>query len=163
METKFTPWRKAYITRGHELKGDGCVLCDLGRQQPNAAHLVLFRGEYCYVVMNLFPYNTGHLMVVPYNHTADLPGLAAVTAVELFELTRRCVAILGAELRPQGANLGMNLGEVAGAGIAEHLHMHIVPRWSGDTNFMPLIGGTKLIPETLEETYQRLLPHFQAA
>jgi ATP adenylyltransferase len=97
---------------------------------------------------------------VPYAHSADLPGLAVATATELFAITRSCVSILGAAYQPHGFNLGMNLGGVAGAGIAEHLHMHIVPRWSGDTNFMPIIGGTKLIPEDLDATYSRLLPSF---
>jgi ATP adenylyltransferase len=100
------------------------------------------------------------MMVVPYHHTADLPGLEEQCASELFALTRRCVAILASEYAPHGHNLGMNLGQTAGAGIAEHLHMHILPRWGGDTNFMPLIGGTKLIPEDLNKTYTRLCSHF---
>jgi ATP adenylyltransferase len=165
METKFTPWRMQYIKRepvGTE--PDGCVFCAIGNADPthDAVNLVLYRGERCYVVMNLFPYNTAHLMVLPYAHTAELPALDAATAAELFALTQRCVAVLNAEYTPHGHNLGMNLGHTAGAGIAEHLHMHIVPRWSGDTNFMPIVGGTKLIPEELEVTYARLRPHFTA-
>jgi ATP adenylyltransferase len=138
------------------------VLCALHQAAPgeDAANLVLHRGASCYVVMNLYPYNTAHLMVVPYQHTADLPELAAATADELFALSRRCVGVVGEEYQPHGCNLGMNLGQTAGAGIAEHLHMHIVPRWGGDANFMPIIGGTKLIPEDLGATYQRLRPYF---
>jgi ATP adenylyltransferase len=126
----------------------------------DAENLVLYRGEDCLVVINLYPYNTAHLMVVPYAHTADLPGLDKATADELFVLTQRCVRILGDVYQPHGFNLGMNLGSIAGAGIAEHLHMHIVPRWSGDTNFMPIVGGTKLIPEDLDTTFARLRPSF---
>ncbi|NNJ10265.1 HIT domain-containing protein [Chloroflexales bacterium ZM16-3] len=162
METKFTPWRMTYIKRGDSPGQGGCVFCAMtgAPREHDTENLVLYRGERCLVVMNLYPYNTAHLMVVPYAHTADLPGLDDATADELFALTRRCVRILGDVYQPHGFNLGMNLGSIAGAGIAEHLHMHIVPRWSGDTNFMPIVGGTKLIPEDLEATYERLSPTF---
>jgi len=161
METKFTPWRMHYIKRE---EGGGCVFCGMVAAPPadDATNLVLHRGERCFVVMNLFPYNTAHLMVVPNAHTADLPGLDAATAGELFGLTRRCVTLLTDEYAPHGFNIGMNLGRTAGAGIAEHLHMHVVPRWGGDTNFMPIVGGTKLIPEELPATYARLRPRFAA-
>jgi ATP adenylyltransferase len=164
VETKFTPWRMQYIKRGDAPADGECVFCALvaAPSERDADNLVLFRGERCFVVMNLYPYNTGHLMVLPFDHTADLVGLDAVTADELFELTRRTVALLGAEYQPHGFNLGMNLGRTAGAGIAEHLHMHVVPRWNGDTNFMPVVGGTKLIPEDLDATYQRLAPAFRS-
>ncbi len=160
METKFTPWRMTYIKR--EGGGDGCVFCAMAAapRQQDAESLVLYRGESCLVVLNIYPYNTAHLMVVPFAHTADLPGLADEVAGELFALTRRCTRLLGEVYAPHGFNLGMNLGAIAGAGIAEHLHMHIVPRWSGDTNFMPIVGGTKLIPEDLATTYGRLRPAF---
>jgi ATP adenylyltransferase len=165
METKFTPWRMQYIKRepeGATGEGSACVFCAISgaAAEHDAANLLLYRGERCFVVLNLFPYNTAHLMVLPYAHTADLPGLDAATASELFALTQRCVDVLNTEYKPHGHNLGMNLGHIAGAGIAEHLHMHIVPRWSGDTNFMPIIGGTKLIPEELDVTYQRLVSYF---
>lgn len=163
MEVKFTPWRMAYIKSGDTPDSEGCVLCALHQADPatDMERLVLYRGKQCYVVMNLYPYNTAHLMVVPYTHTSDLPGLDPAIARELFALTQRCVAILNEEYKPHGCNLGMNLGRTAGAGIDEHIHMHIVPRWNGDTNFMPIIGGTKLIPEALEQTYARLRPLFQ--
>lgn len=162
MEIKFTPWRMHYI-QGTDKQHETCVLCDLHESQPSEdrKNLVLFRGETCYVVLNLFPYNTGHLMVVPYTHTADIVGLEEVIAQELFALTRACVANLRTAYNPHGFNTGMNLGRIAGAGIDEHLHMHILPRWSGDSNFMPLIGGTKLVPESLEDTYDKLYPLFQ--
>lgn len=162
MEIKFTPWRMAYISNADAPHSDECVLCLRGREQPAATNLVLLRGASCYALMNLYPYNTGHLMIVPYRHTADLAGLDAVVADELFELTRRSVAALTTALAPHGFNIGMNLGRTAGAGIDEHLHMHIVPRWNGDANFLPIVGGTKLIPEALEQTYAKLQPLFKA-
>jgi ATP adenylyltransferase len=160
MEIKFTPWRMAYIKNSDTPADTECVLCATGREAPTPENLVLYHGTLCYALMNLYPYNTGHLMIVPYGHTADLPNLAAAAAAELFDLTRRSVAILEQEMRPHGFNIGMNLGRTAGAGIDEHLHMHIVPRWEGDANFMPIVGGTKLIPEALDQTYQKLRPLF---
>ena len=162
MEIKFTPWRMAYIQSGDAPKNDECILCVRGRDTPDVSNLVLHRGANCYVIMNLYPYNTGHLMVVPYLHTADLVGLAPATAEELFSLTRQSVALLTQAMAPHGFNIGMNLGRTAGAGIDEHLHMHIVPRWTGDANFMPIVGGTKLIPEALDQTYAKLRPLFDA-
>lgn len=163
METKFTPWRMRYIKRSHVPVEAGCVFCGMAEDPPDhdPENLVLLRGERCFVVLNLFPYNPAHSMVVPYEHTADLVALDAATAAELFALTQRCVAVIGAEYQPHGFNLGMNLGSMAGAGIAEHLHMHIVPRWNGDTNFMPIIGQTRLIPEELEDTYGRMRARFK--
>jgi ATP adenylyltransferase len=160
MEIKFTPWRMAYINSSDAPADDECVLCARGREAPDVSNLVLYRGTTCYVLMNLYPYNTGHLMVAPYAHTADLPGLDAAVAGELFDLTRRCVGLIGQALAPHGFNMGMNLGRTAGAGIDEHMHMHIVPRWTGDANFMPIVGGTKLIPEALDQTYAKLRPLF---
>ncbi len=161
MEIKVTPWRMAYIKGTEATDNKACVLYTLPQQAPCTDNLVLFRGARCYVLMNLYPYNTGHLMVVPYAHTADLVNLEEACAAELFALTRRAVAHLQHAIAPHGFNLGMNLGRVAGAGIDEHLHMHIVPRWNGDTNFMPLLGETKLLPETLHATFERLRPLFQ--
>ncbi len=162
MEIKFTPWRMAYIKNADTPASDECVLCVAGQRTPAAENLVLYRGSTCYVLMNLYPYNTGHVMIVPYAHTADLVGLASEVAAELFDLTRRSVKVLGEAMGPHGFNLGMNLGRTAGAGIDEHLHMHIVPRWNGDSNFMPIVGGTKLIPEALDQTYMRLKPGFDS-
>jgi ATP adenylyltransferase len=162
MEIKFTPWRMAYISNSDTHASDECVLCMRGREAPAADNLVLYRGTNCYALMNLYPYNTGHLMIVPYQHTADLAGLDAVIAGELFDLTRRSVAAITAAMSPHGFNIGMNLGSTAGAGIHGHLHMHIVPRWNGDANFMPVIGGSKLIPEALDQTYAKLRPLFDA-
>ena len=162
MEIKFTPWRMAYISNTGTSASDECVLCARGRETPAAANLVLHRGTNCYVLMNLYPYNTGHLMVVPYHHTSDLADLDAAVANELFDLTRKSVAVITVAMAPHGFNIGMNLGSTAGAGIDEHMHMHVVPRWNGDANFMPIIGGTKLIPEALDQTYAKLRPQFGA-
>ena len=156
MEIKFTPWRMAYIKSADAPEGRGCVLCDKGRSSDDAADLVLFRGASCYVIMNLYPYNTGHAMIAPYAHTADFAGLAPEVGAELLALTQRVIGALAAEYRPDGFNVGLNLGRVAGAGIPDHLHVHVVARWNGDTNFMPITAGTKVMPETLVETYARL-------
>ncbi|NJK80124.1 MAG: HIT domain-containing protein [Chloroflexaceae bacterium] len=163
MEIQFTPWRMKYIKSHNAPPSEACVLCTIAQADPanDPQHYLLHRGQHCYVVLNIYPYNTAHLMIVPYRHTADLPGLDAASATELFDLTRRSLGYVNAEYQPHGSNLGMNLGKVAGAGIAEHLHMHIVPRWGGDMNFLPVIGGVKLIPEDLDETYQRLRPYFE--
>lgn len=159
IEIKWTPWRGAFV-KG-ELPGDDrCVLCTKHEERDDRANLVLYRGATSYVLLNLYPYNPGHLMVAPYAHTNDFAGLPAATSAEVMALTQRCVAVLTAVMNPHGFNLGMNLGRPAGAGIDQHLHMHIVPRWNGDTNFMPLIGGVKLIPEAMDDTYVALADGF---
>ena len=163
VRSKFTPWRMRYIKRATD--SGGCVFCTMAAAAGSgrdAELLVLSRHRTCFTVLNLYPYNTAHLMVVPYRHGGDLGALSSEEAAELFLVGRAALHVLGAEYAPHGFNLGMNLGAIAGAGIAEHLHLHVVPRWSGDTNFLPIVGGTKLIPETLEETYRRLAPRFAA-
>ncbi|RRR74444.1 MAG: HIT domain-containing protein [Candidatus Viridilinea halotolerans] len=164
METKFTPWRMDYIKGGGAAPVSGCVFCAITEAPPDhdRENLVLHRGEHCFAVLNLYPYNPAHLMVIPYGHCSDLALLEPRIANELFTLTRCAVGIINAEYKPQGFNLGMNLGRIAGAGIAEHLHMHIVPRWGGDSNFMPIIGETRLIPEDLDTTYGRLRGRFSS-
>jgi ATP adenylyltransferase len=141
-----------------QVESTGCVFCDRIRlpESQDRASLILLRAEHNFVILNLYPYNSAHLMVVPYQHTADFVGLPAETLAEMGSLGQRMVGAIQAEYHPQGFNLGMNLGNVAGAGVADHLHMHVVPRWSGDTNFMPVVGATKVMPELLETTYDRL-------
>jgi len=136
----------------------GCVFCDRIRlpQSQDRASLILLRAAHNFVIMNLYPYNSAHLMVVPYTHTADLTTLPVETVDEMMALAQKMVHVIGEEYHPEGFNLGMNLGRIAGAGVADHLHMHIVPRWAGDTNFMPVVGATKVLPELLERTYDRL-------
>ena len=142
--------------------GSGCFLCDYPRRGPehDAETLLLFRGEHAFVVMNLYPYNSGHLLVAPYEHTGNLEELSSEVATEMMAITQRTIAALKAVYRPDAFNVGMNLGKSAGAGIPDHLHTHLVPRWDGDTNFMPILGETKVLPETLEQTYARLRPQF---
>jgi ATP adenylyltransferase len=142
-------------------RAEGCVFCTKPEADDDREQLILHRGRHCFVVMNLFPYNNGHLMVVPYRHTADLTSLTPEEQAELMSLTQLSLRALQEAFRPDGFNLGMNLGHVAGAGIAEHLHQHLVPRWNGDTNFMPVIAETKVLPDALYGGYDKLLDAFR--
>lgn len=159
MEIKWTPWRGQFV-KGELPADDRCVLCVKHQESDDAPNLVLYRGATCYVLMNLYPYNPGHVMIVPYDHTNDLINLPSATSAEMLHLGQKSVGVLTQLMKPHGFNLGMNLGRTAGAGIDEHLHLHVVPRWNGDTNFMPLIGGVKLIPEAIDETYTAMKPLF---
>jgi len=153
MEHIWAPWRIEYIL---SQKPEGCILCDKPKAGNDKENLILYRGKRNFVIMNLYPYNPGHLMVTPYRHTSNLEDLDDEEMLENFSIVRRCVVVLKETFRPAAFNIGMNLGRVAGAGIDEHLHMHIVPRWNGDTNCMPVLSGTRVIPEALEETYEKL-------
>ena len=135
-------------------KPESCVFCAAAAGADDAKSYVVARGERCFAILNTYPYNNGHLMIVPYEHTADLIALAPDAAQELFAMTRTATDVLRRTMHPTGFNIGMNLGQVAGAGIADHLHMHVVPRWGGDTNFMSVIGQTRLIPQSLDETWR---------
>ncbi len=158
MDTLWAPWRMDYI-KGP--KQDGCFLCDILRPGgDDRASLVLRRGRVCAVVMNRYPYNNGHVMIAPYRHVAALADLTAEERLEMMDLLAASVAALTAEMRPEGFNAGINLGRVAGAGLETHLHTHLVPRWSGDTNFMPAIGATKVIPQALDDLWTALQPRF---
>ena len=161
MERIYAPWRMAFVETTGAGGAGGCFLCDAPKRDDDAT-FILYRGTRVFVIMNLFPYNSGHLLVAPYAHGGDFPSLPAETAAELLHVGQLCVRALDAEYQPRGHNLGMNLGGVAGAGVADHLHLHVVPRWAGDANFMPIVGATKVLPETLEQTYARLLPRFRA-
>ncbi|MEM4658688.1 MAG: HIT domain-containing protein [Candidatus Methanosuratincola sp.] len=153
MKTLWAPWRIEYI-RG-EGKTPGCIFCDKPKETNDRANLILYRGKTCYMMMNRYPYSNGHIMVLPLRHTKMLEDLTSEEKLELMDQI-----VLGTEalkvFSPDGFNIGMNLGRAAGAGIEDHLHFHVVPRWSGDTNFMPVIGDVRVIPEYLEETYTRL-------
>jgi len=153
MERLWAPWRMAYIEVPQQ---QGCVFCAKAGEEQDREQLILHRGRRCFLIMNLFPYNNGHLMVAPYRHTADLIGLTGEEQAEMMGLTRYCVRLLGEAFRPDAFNIGMNLGKTAGAGVADHLHMHVVPRWNGDTNFMPVLGETKVLPDALHGTYDKL-------
>jgi ATP adenylyltransferase len=140
-----------------------CFLCEGPRSGSDEEALILARGESAYVVLNKYPYNTGHVMVAPFEHGGDLESLHDVTNRELWSLTQTVLHALTDEYRPEGFNVGMNVGLSAGAGVPDHLHMHVVPRWAGDTNYMPITAGTKVLPETLEQTYARLHPRLSGA
>ena len=148
---------------GIEKKDEGCIFCVKPAQERvhDKENLLLYRGDKCFVLMNLYPYNNGHLMVIPYKHTSDILDIDAETSAELWELVCMCKKALTAAMRPDGFNIGMNLGRTAGAGIDQHIHMHIVPRWNGDTNFMPVVGETKVISQALGDAYDMLLPYFK--
>lgn len=163
LQRLWAPWRFGYIAGADPV--EGCPFCVLPARGPehDRASLILHRGRHAYVICNAYPYNPGHLMVVPYEHRADLEGLDMDVATELFALGRVAVRTLRTRIGAQGINLGMNLGAVAGAGITDHLHLHAVPRWGGDTNFMSVVGAARVLPKALEELYDELLPGFQAA
>ena len=153
MEHIWAPWRIQYIEME---KPQGCILCEKPSQNTDAQNYILYRGEKNFVILNAYPYNPGHLMIAPYRHIAGLEELTDEEIHEHFEIARWSTKVLQQVLNPTGFNLGMNLGIVAGAGIAEHIHTHIVPRWQGDTNFMPVVADIKVFPEALAETYKKL-------
>ena len=155
MDYLFSPWRYRYLAAPKALTAE-CVLCAKLQSGSDLDNLVVFRGRDNAVMLNLYPYTTGHVMVVPFTHAPWLEALAAPARSEMFELAARCEAILRATYEAQGVNIGLNLGTAAGAGIADHLHMHVVPRWAGDANFMTVVGETRVLPEALADTYQRL-------
>jgi len=135
---------------------EGCVFCNRPSQTDGPENLIVARGQWSYVIINLFPYTSGHLMIVPFAHQPSLEMLDTATRTEMMELLSHAVEVLRAVYPPQGFNLGANIGELAGAGIADHVHLHVVPRWAGDTNFMTALGDTRVIPETLDQTYRRV-------
>ena len=158
MKQLWAPWRMTYI-ENHD-KEEGCVFCNAQAKEDSAENLIAFRGERAYVILNRYPYTSGHLMVIPFAHKPNLEELDSATRAEMIELASRCTTALKSIYNPQGFNVGVNIGEAAGAGVKEHVHIHIVPRWKGDTNFMSALGGTRVIPEDLEVTYQRVRNEF---
>ncbi len=160
MQHLWSPWRSDYINRA--LAPSGCVFCELASGQlDDAATFVLLRAEFNFVVLNRYPYTSGHVMVVPNEHIATLEAAGEEVAAEMFRLTRLAEKNLRALYKPGGINLGMNIGESAGAGVADHIHMHVLPRWTGDVNFMTSVGGTRVLPEDLQKSYEKLKPAFQ--
>jgi ATP adenylyltransferase len=158
LEQLWSPWRLAYITG--KASPEGCVFCN-ALSDPAAEPLIVFRGRSCFVILNLFPYNNGHLMVIPNRHIPSLGAATAEERTELIELTAIAEAALTEVYQPQGLNMGINLGKPAGAGILDHLHLHIVPRWNGDTNFMTVVGRTRVLPEELPDSGAKLRPVFE--
>jgi ATP adenylyltransferase len=161
MDRLWAPWRMEYILSGDE-QAERCIFCSFPADGPArfAEHLILCASERAFAMMNKYPYNNGHVMVIPRAHVADLAGLSDEDNRALADLLRASVGAVREALAPHGLNLGMNLGRVAGAGIDQHCHFHVVPRWNGDTNFMPVTGGAKVLSEALADSYARLLPHF---
>ncbi|MBF6590402.1 MAG: HIT domain-containing protein [Ktedonobacterales bacterium] len=160
MEHLWAPWRMAYIGASDK-QDEGCILCAKPAEDRDEENLILFRGERCFVLMNLFPYNNGHLMIAPVAHLPSIEELDVPTLTEMMRTAQRCLAALRPALNPHGFNMGINQGAVAGAGIAEHVHFHIVPRWNGDTNFMPVLAEVKVMPDYLRNTYRQLRPYFE--
>jgi len=164
VERIWSPWRMAYIQAAKEQGEDGgCIFCDLPAEGDDVRTMILARDELAFVIVNSFPYNPGHLMVAPFRHVGAFTSLEAAELADVDALVARSIRALEQEMEPHGYNLGMNLGRVAGAGIPDHVHWHLVPRWNGDTNFMPVVGQTRVLPELLEETYARLRPRFEGA
>jgi ATP adenylyltransferase len=154
MDYLWTPWRYRYIA--DEKKNEACVFCDAVAANDDAATLIVLRAEKNFIILNRYPYTSGHVMVVPYLHVADLPSAQSATLAEMMRLAQRVQVALEKTYRPQGYNVGMNLGRAAGAGIIGHLHLHVLPRWAGDANFMTVVGETRVEPEELSTTYERL-------
>lgn len=159
-ERLWAPWRMPYIKANHGQEPQGCVFCHLAHEADEEEGLILHRDERAFIVLNRYPYNNGHLMVIPSAHTDDLSALPAEDAAHVMRLLQRTVSALKRAYGCEGLNVGMNLGAAAGAGIAEHIHFHVLPRWRGDTNFMPVIADIKVIPEHLHGTWAGLRPFF---
>jgi ATP adenylyltransferase len=155
MDYLWTPWRYAYVTGAD--KPTGCIFCDIGSDRSqDEARKIVYRGEHCFVILNTYPYTPGHVMVVPYAHLDELRKLPLAAAQEVMALTQRMEGVLRELYHPDGINLGMNIGKAAGAGVAGHIHMHVLPRWVADSNFVSVIGETRILPETLEVTWKKI-------
>ena len=161
MDKLWAPWRMKYILNidNSSLK-DGCIFCNKPKENNDKENLILKRNNTCFIIMNLFPYNNGHLLIIPYKHTNSLTNLNNEEKLELIQTVTDTTEKLKKTLNPDGFNIGLNIGRTSGAGIDEHIHFHIVPRWNGDTNFMPVINDTKVISESLEDSYRRLYEAF---
>ena len=157
MDRLWSPWRLEYVAGGGQKAG--CIFCEATRP-PESQPLVVFDGGTCYVILNLYPYNTGHLMVVPHRHVAMLAELTSDEMNEIGRLTQRCETVLAEVYQPHGFNVGINLGKSAGAGVLDHIHVHVVPRWQGDTNFMTVVGDMRVLPESPGASAARLRPVF---
>ena len=155
MENLWAPWRLDYITSQDKNTG-GCVFCESPKIKDDKENYIVYRGIHCYVILNRFPYNNGHLLVSPVKHVPSLEHLSDKEALDLLNMVRRSIGILKKTMNPEGFNVGLNLGQVAGAGMEEHMHFHIVPRWNGDTNYMTVFGEVRVIPEHIKETYRKL-------
>jgi ATP adenylyltransferase len=156
MEALHAPWRISYILGPKKTESDGSIFTRIAQSSDDEANYVIARARTCFAVLNSFPYTGGHLMVIPYKEVPDFDGLTDDELIDLMKLTQRCQHALAKTMNPHGFNIGVNLGPAAGAGIKEHLHIHVVPRWTGDTNFMPVLANTTVVPEALKETAAKL-------
>jgi ATP adenylyltransferase len=154
MDYLWTPWRYAYVSNTE--KSTGCVFCEAAKEMDDAKALIVHRGQHCFVILNTYPYTPGHVLIVPYQHLDELRKLPGESAAEMMALSQRMETVLRELYRPDGINLGMNIGKAAGAGIAGHIHMHVLPRWVADANFMSVVGETRVLPETLEVTWEKI-------
>ena len=160
MNHLWSPWRMKYIENSEQ--EEGCVFCNAQAKEDSEANLIAFRGQRAFVILNLYPYTSGHVMVIPFEHVATFEELPSATRAEMIELTSRCMSVLRKTYNPQGFNMGANIGKAAGAGVPGHVHIHIVPRWGGDTNFMSALGETRVLPESIEDTYKRVREGFSS-
>ena len=157
MDRLWTPWRYRYVSSAKPAGADGgCIFCEMAASSDDRGNYIVLRAERNFAMLNLYPYTSGHLMIAPYEHIATLEGAPQETLEEMMRLTARAEKALRQVYRPDGLNIGMNLGEAAGAGVAGHIHMHVLPRWTGDGSFMTTVAETRVLPETLETTYERL-------
>lgn len=154
MDYLWTPWRYAYVSSADRVPG--CIFCEKAAEQDDARNFVVHRAEHCFIILNAFPYTSGHVMVVPYAHLDQLSKVPKAAAHEMMELTQRMESVLRNVYHAEGVNLGMNIGKCAGAGVAGHVHMHVLPRWTADANFVSVIGETRVLPEALETTYAKI-------
>jgi len=159
MEILWSPWREKYIEK-LSLKSEGCIFCKMIKEHNDRDNLILYRGRSSFVVMNLYPYNNGHLLVVPLRHSGEITDITGDEMTEIMKTTQLSVKILKEVFSPAGFNIGINQGKISGAGVKDHIHIHVVPRWNGDTNFMPVIGETKVISQNLRTGYEKLKIHF---
>jgi ATP adenylyltransferase len=157
MERLWAPWRMEYIGSAREGKDEGCLFCEKPKEGDDQKALIVARTELSFAVLNRYPYNSGHLMVAPFRHVGELEEVKDDESLDMQQLLQRCIRALKESMQPEGFNIGMNLGVVAGAGIPDHLHWHVVPRWTGDTNFMPVVADAKVLPERLLDSYRRLV------
>ncbi len=161
MQYLWSPWRMAYLrSETPSDNSSGCIFCDKPNEHKDPENLIVHRGRWAYVILNRYPYNNGHMMVVPYQHVASIEVLDSAALAEIMLLAKQALAALRGMYAPQAFNLGVNIGSAAGAGIADHVHMHVVPRWAGDSNFMTTVANTRVIPEDLEETYRLAVKHW---
>ena len=158
----WAPWRLAYVKEASKDVEQGCIFCTKPDEGSDPENLIVHRGERCFVILNLYPYTNGHLMIAPFEHVSAIQGLPAETVAEMMALAQRAMTGLEEVYSPQGYNVGFNQGRVAGAGVEHHIHMHVVPRWGGDTNFMPVLGDTRVMPQSLEDSFAALVDKFPA-